>query len=142
MSYKTITSIYSISIIIGIIIGTILVLRLIVGIFRKNNRLIASSLKYIIHSLTFIFVAIVYISFAIVVNGPQGEERKEWIKKESMEWFLIAIGITLTMAILNNIYQIKIEKNKDLRKTIILSILDFLIMCYGIFIGAQIGLAR
>jgi hypothetical protein len=144
--YMILCNIWAFSAMTGMLVLTILILRLFIGIFKKRTSLVKSSIKYIINCLTFLFVAIVCFSFAIVVRTEKGVSRedsidllKTWIKSESFEWFLWALLSTFILTIFNIVYQLKVEKIKNLKQIVALSTIDLSIMCYGIFIGGQIA---
>lgn len=126
---------------VAITIWLILLFKLVYGIILKRSQTIKSSIKYLVHSLTIFFSFIVYTSFALVVNGPHGEERVKWVWHESIEWFIWALGIAILLALFNNIFQNRIEKIKNNNLTIILFVIDILLMCCGIFLGGKIALA-
>ena len=141
MTYKTLGYIFNVSIWVGIFIWTLILVRLFIGLLKKRYGLVKSSIKYLVNSLVFLFVPLVVISFAIVVNRPSGDRRIEWVKSSSFEWILWAIAFTIMLTVFNILYQKRIEKRGTTKEAIIISGLDLLIMSYGIFLGVQNGLA-
>jgi len=139
MTYQTVSKLYSFSVCVGVLLWIFLIIRLIWGLIKKNGT-VKSTIKYLTNSLIFLFVYVVYFSFAIVVNGPQGEERVKWVRSYSIEWLIWAIGITTFLAFFNIIYGRRIEKMDNVSQVLILTMADLLIMCYGIFLGGRIAL--
>jgi uncharacterized protein (DUF2132 family) len=146
--YKLYIDIFAYSALTGVLIWTLLTVRLFVGIFKNRPSITKSSIKYLVNSTTFVFVAAVYISFAMVVQAPHGQTKDEsfdllfdWVVTESTEWFLWAMVIAFFLTLFNLVYQNKIEKIKNSRQIVLLSLLDMAVMCYGIFIAGQIAFA-
>src|SRR5690606_24454742 len=140
MTYNSWNEIWSYSVTLGVIVWFFLAIRLFFGVIKKNGT-IKSSLKYIVNSATFLFVAFVFFSFAIVNTSP-GENNWVWVKANLIEWFLEAILITLLLATFNFLYQIYIEGKQNFLELVVFALADLTIMVYGIMLGIGIGLSK
>jgi hypothetical protein len=145
-NYNIWLNIWQYSVVAGILVLSVLILRLLIGIFKKQLAKIKSSIKYILNGLTFLFVAIVNFSFLIVVRPQKGVSKedsinihKNWIIKECWEWFLWALVVTLILTMFNFLYQRKVERINGNKQIYTLSIIDLIIMCYGIFLSGKIS---
>ncbi|MES2837649.1 MAG: hypothetical protein V4667_09010 [Bacteroidota bacterium] len=141
MSYEFWANVGAITFISGFSVWLILLARLIFGLYKKDKQIIKATIKYIVNTISFLFVYIVYFSFAIVVNGPRGDERKKWVLNESLDWIIWALILSIALTLFNYFYQIKIEKTSNIKNTLILFLLNLFIMCYGIYLGGQFTLS-
>ena len=139
MTYNQWNEIWGYSVIIGVLIWAFLAIRLFIGLLKKKGT-IKSSIKYIINTSTFLFVAYAFFSFAITNTRPE-ENVWVWAKPYSIELFGKAISVALLLAIFNYLYQIFIEKKRNILELIVLAIVDLIIMTYGILLGIGIVLS-
>ncbi len=143
MTYELISKIWAYSVVTAVLIWTVLFSVLLFGLVKKRWGIIKTSIKYIVNTISFFFAYAVYISFFLVVQAPHGKTKDEsikmlndWVYQESLDWFLWALLLTFFLALFNTIYQFRIERTKDNRQIIMLTISSFLIMTFGIFLGS------
>jgi hypothetical protein len=144
MTYELLNKIWEYSVLTAVLIWTVLFLRLLYGLVTRRGTIISVSVKYLINTISFLFVYAVYFSFFIVVQAPHGKTREEsieilndWVKQESFGWSLWAILLAALLVMFNIFYQLRIEKIKDNRQITLLTISSALIMSFGIFLGSS-----
>jgi hypothetical protein len=140
---QLIEKVWSYSVVAAALVVIFFVLRIAIGLVLKKGNIVKGSTKYLINTVSFLFVYAVYFSFFIVVQAPHGETREEsinnlyqWVKSESIEWFLWALLLTLILFLINKLYQLKVEKIRDNRQLALLALFDLAIMVYGIILGS------
>jgi hypothetical protein len=150
MTYELVNELWGYGVQTAVLIWAVLFLRLLFGLVKRRQEIIKATIKYVINTISFLFAYVVYLSFFIVVQAPRGKTKDEsikmlndWITQESFDWSLWALLLTVSLTLFNVFFQLKIEKTKDNRQIIVLTILNLLIMTSGIFLGsynALIGL--
>ncbi|WP_133259723.1 hypothetical protein [Pseudochryseolinea flava] len=128
----------------AVAIWTVLALRLLYGLVKRKADVIKETIKYILNTVSFLFVYAVYSSFSIVVRAPHGKTKddsikmlNDWVRQESFDWSLSALLLTALLILFNIVYQLKVEKVKDNGQIILLTISSGLIMAFGIFLGSS-----
>lgn len=152
MTYELINKLWEFSVLAAVAIWTVLALRLLYGLVKRKGNTIKVTIKYILNTVSFLFVYAVYFSFFIVVQAPHGKTKDEsvkilndWVRQESFEWSLWALLLTALLVLFNIVYQLRIENIKDYKQVILLTISNGLIMGFGIFLGlsnALVGLTE
>jgi hypothetical protein len=150
MTYEFTNRLWEFSV-VAAVAWTALILRLVYGLVKRKGDVIKETIKYILNTCSFLFVY-VYFSFFIVVQAPHGETKddsikmlNDWVRQESFDWSLWALLVTAVLVLFNIVYQLRIEKIRDNRQVILLTISNGLIMGFGIFLGssnALIGLTE
>lgn len=141
--YQLIGMVWSYSVVAAALFVVFLVLKILSGLFLKKSNVVKTWTKYLINTVSFLFVYAVYFSFFIVVQAPHGKTREEsienlygWVKSESFEWVLWALLLTLILFFVNKLYQAKVEKIRDNRQLFLLALFDLIVMVYGIILGS------
>lgn len=144
MTYDLINKLWEFSVLAAVAIWTVLALRLLYGLVKRKGNIIKETIKYILNTVSFLFVYAVYFSFFIVVQAPHGKTKddsikmlNDWVRQESFDWFLWALLLTALLVLFNIVYQLRIEKIKDSKQVILLTISNGLIMGFGIFLGSS-----
>lgn len=67
-------------------------------------------------------------------RGSSNQCTYEWVQRESIEWFLWALLVTIGLTVFNIIYQSWVEKIKTPNQFIILATMDLLVILIGIYV--------
>jgi hypothetical protein len=114
------------------------------GLLTKNNGQVKRVIKYIVNTtVCFIFSFYAYLDYALWVSAPRGQTEqesflllKEAVMSKATEWTLFALLWTVLLVAFNILYQLRVERIREIKPIIILALVDFLIMLTTITIGA------
>jgi hypothetical protein len=144
MTFPDLQSLWSICVLSATCLEILLLSKVVYGLLTKNSGQTKRVGKYIINTIVcFIFSFYAYMDYALWVNAPRGQTEDEsflLLNEEIMsrvtEQFLYALLWIVVLVAFNILYQLRVERIREIKPIIILALVDFLIMLTTITIGA------